>query len=84
MTCTSPEIADVSDYEMIEATRAALGLLSGRWSVDVLYLLASGTRRDVKVMTFGARVVGSDRRRRVRRRPLTTAIPWPGRQPAKA
>ena len=37
--------ADVSDYEMIEATRKVLGLLSGRWSVDVLYLLASGTRR---------------------------------------
>jgi hypothetical protein len=35
-------------------------------------------------MTFEARVVGSDGRRRVRRRPLATAIPWPGRQPAKA
>jgi DNA-binding HxlR family transcriptional regulator len=45
MTCISPANPDVSDYEMIEATRAALGLLSGRWSVDVLYLLASGTRR---------------------------------------
>jgi DNA-binding HxlR family transcriptional regulator len=45
MTCTSPASGDVSDYEMIEGTRAALGLLSGRWSVDVLYLLASGTRR---------------------------------------
>ena len=45
---------------------------------------ASGTRRDVKVMTFEARVVGSDGRRRVRRRPLATAIPWPGRRPAKA
>ena len=30
---------------MIEATRAVLGLLSARWSVDVLYALASGTRR---------------------------------------
>jgi DNA-binding HxlR family transcriptional regulator len=45
MTCTTPASSDVSDYEMIEATRAALGLVSGRWSVDVLYLLASGTRR---------------------------------------
>lgn len=45
MTCISPASADASDYEMVEATRAALGLLSGRWSVDVLYLLASGTRR---------------------------------------
>ena len=45
MTCTSTSSADVSDYEMIEATRAVLGLLSARWSVDVLYALASGTRR---------------------------------------
>jgi hypothetical protein len=35
-------------------------------------------------MTFEARVVGSDRRRRVRRRPLATAIPWHGWRPAKA
>ena len=46
--------------------------------------LARGARRDVKVMTFEARVVGSDGRRRVRRRPLVTAIPWHGWQPAKA
>src|SRR6478735_9890585 len=45
MTCTTPTGADVSDHQMIEATRSALALLSGRWSVDVLYLLASGTRR---------------------------------------
>jgi DNA-binding HxlR family transcriptional regulator len=30
---------------MIEGTHAVLNLLSGRWSVDVLYLLAAGTRR---------------------------------------
>ena len=30
---------------MIEATHAVLGLLSARWSVDVLYALAGGTRR---------------------------------------
>ena len=36
---------DVTDYEMIETTRAVLGLLSARWSVDVLYALAGGTRR---------------------------------------
>ena len=30
---------------MIEGTREVLGLLQGRWSVDVLYLLAGGTRR---------------------------------------
>jgi DNA-binding HxlR family transcriptional regulator len=33
------------DLEMIEGTREVLGLLQGRWSVDVLYLLAGGTRR---------------------------------------
>jgi len=33
------------DLAMIEGTRAVLGLLAGRWSVDLLYLLASGTRR---------------------------------------
>ena len=37
--------AEPSDLEMIEATREVLGLLQGRWSVDVLYLLAGGTRR---------------------------------------
>jgi DNA-binding HxlR family transcriptional regulator len=30
---------------MIHGTRAVLELVSGKWSVDVLYLLASGTRR---------------------------------------
>jgi DNA-binding HxlR family transcriptional regulator len=45
MTSTAIARADVSDYQMIKATRSVLGLLSGRWSVDVLYLLASGTRR---------------------------------------
>src|SRR3954464_6889264 len=34
-----------ADLDMIEGTRAVLGLLAGRWSVDLLYLLASGTRR---------------------------------------
>jgi DNA-binding HxlR family transcriptional regulator len=45
MTSTSSQLADVSDYEMIEATREVIGLLSARWSVDVLYALAAGTRR---------------------------------------
>jgi DNA-binding HxlR family transcriptional regulator len=45
MTSTSPQLADVSDYEMIGATREVVGLLSARWSVDVLYALAAGTRR---------------------------------------
>ncbi|MGH3099736.1 MAG: winged helix-turn-helix transcriptional regulator, partial [Thermoleophilia bacterium] len=30
---------------MIRGTRAVLDLVAGKWSVDVLYLLASGTRR---------------------------------------
>jgi DNA-binding HxlR family transcriptional regulator len=34
-----------SDLEMIRGTRAALSLVAGKWSVDVLYLLASGSRR---------------------------------------
>ena len=36
---------DVTDFEMICATRSALELLGTRLGVDVLYLLASGTRR---------------------------------------
>jgi DNA-binding HxlR family transcriptional regulator len=37
--------AEPGDLEMIHGTREVIGLLSGRWSVDVLYLLAGGTRR---------------------------------------
>jgi DNA-binding HxlR family transcriptional regulator len=37
--------AEPGDLEMIHGTREVVGLLSGRWSVDVLYLLAGGTRR---------------------------------------
>jgi DNA-binding HxlR family transcriptional regulator len=33
------------DVEMIRGTRAVADLVAGKWSVDVLYLLASGTRR---------------------------------------
>jgi DNA-binding HxlR family transcriptional regulator len=36
---------DVTDFQMIRGTRTVLQLVSGKWSVDVLYLLASGTRR---------------------------------------
>ena len=45
MTRTATLERDVTDYEMIRATHAVLGLLSARWSVDVLYALAGGTRR---------------------------------------
>jgi DNA-binding HxlR family transcriptional regulator len=38
-------VHDVSDLQMIRGTRAVVDLLSSNWSVDVLYLLANGTRR---------------------------------------
>jgi DNA-binding HxlR family transcriptional regulator len=38
----SPEPGEL---EMIQGTHAVLDMLAGRWSVDVVYLLASGTRR---------------------------------------
>jgi hypothetical protein len=36
---------DPSEFEMIAGTRAVLELLAGKWTVEVLYLLASGRRR---------------------------------------
>ena len=42
---TVPSPADPDDATMIRATRAALDLLLNKWTVDLLYLLASGTRR---------------------------------------
>ena len=35
---------------MIRGTRAVLELLAAKWSVDILYLLASGTRRYSEVL----------------------------------
>ncbi len=40
-----PSQHEPGELEMIQGTHAVLDLLSGRWSVDVLYLLANGTRR---------------------------------------
>jgi DNA-binding HxlR family transcriptional regulator len=37
--------AEPDELEMIRGTHMVLDLLAGRWSVDVLYLLANGTRR---------------------------------------
>jgi DNA-binding HxlR family transcriptional regulator len=37
--------AEITDLEMIRGTRSVLDLLAGKWNVDVLYLLANGTRR---------------------------------------
>jgi DNA-binding HxlR family transcriptional regulator len=42
----SPEITDL---QMIRGTRAVLGLVAGKWSVEVLYLLANGTRRYTEI-----------------------------------
>jgi DNA-binding HxlR family transcriptional regulator len=45
-----PDLPDASDYEMVQGTRDALALISSKWSVDVLYLLASGTRRYSEIL----------------------------------
>jgi DNA-binding HxlR family transcriptional regulator len=34
---------------MVDGTRLVVGLLSGRWSIGVLYLLADGTKRFTEV-----------------------------------
>ena len=34
-----------SEFEMITGTRAVLDLLGGKWTIEVLYLLAGGRRR---------------------------------------
>jgi DNA-binding HxlR family transcriptional regulator len=41
---------EASDYEMAVGTRRALALLHGKWSVEVLYLLAGGTRRYTEIL----------------------------------
>jgi DNA-binding HxlR family transcriptional regulator len=41
---------DVGDIEMIHGTRAVLEMLAGKWSVEILYLLATGTRRYSEVL----------------------------------
>jgi DNA-binding HxlR family transcriptional regulator len=38
-------IEQATDFQMIRGTKTVLELLSAKWSVDVLYLLANGTRR---------------------------------------
>jgi DNA-binding HxlR family transcriptional regulator len=37
--------ARLEDFEMIERTRETLALLEPKWSVDIVFLLASGMRR---------------------------------------
>ena len=41
---------EAGDIEMIHGTRAVLELLAGKWSVDIVYLLATGTRRYSEVL----------------------------------
>ena len=43
-------VAEASEFEMVRGTRRVLSLLAGKWSVEVLYLLATGTRRYTEVL----------------------------------
>ena len=47
---TTAMIAEPGDLEMIRGTRAVLELLGAKWSVDIVYLLATGTRRYSEVL----------------------------------
>jgi DNA-binding HxlR family transcriptional regulator len=38
------------DFEMIQRTRDALALLESKWSVDIVFLLASGMRRHARLV----------------------------------
>jgi DNA-binding HxlR family transcriptional regulator len=42
--------ARLEDFEMIERTREALALLEPKWSVDIIFLLASGMRRHARLV----------------------------------
>jgi DNA-binding HxlR family transcriptional regulator len=44
-TSISSAREELTDLQMIRGTRTVLDLVAGKWSVDVLYLLANGTRR---------------------------------------
>jgi DNA-binding HxlR family transcriptional regulator len=41
---------EVGDLEMIRVTRAVLEMVARKWSIDILYLLATGTRRYSEVL----------------------------------
>jgi DNA-binding HxlR family transcriptional regulator len=45
MYVVTPIGREATEYEMVRGTHQALELISSKWSVEVLYLLASGTRR---------------------------------------
>jgi len=42
--------ARIEDFEMIELTRKALALLQSKWTVDVVFLMASGMRRHARLV----------------------------------
>src|SRR5262249_5605202 len=42
--------ASIEDFEMIERTRRAPGLLEAKWAVDVVFLMASGMRRHARLV----------------------------------
>jgi DNA-binding HxlR family transcriptional regulator len=42
--------ARLEDFEMIERTHDALALLDPKWSVDIIFLLASGMRRHARLV----------------------------------
>jgi DNA-binding HxlR family transcriptional regulator len=42
--------ARLEDFEMIERTRAALALLESKWTVDIIFLMASGIRRHARLI----------------------------------
>ena len=48
MASTPP--GNPSELQMIQRTHAVLELIAGRWSVDVVYLLAGGTRRYSEIL----------------------------------
>ena len=47
---TTAAAIDCSEFEMIQSTHAVLDLLARRWSIDVVYLLAGGTRRYSEIL----------------------------------
>jgi DNA-binding HxlR family transcriptional regulator len=42
--------ARIEDFEMIKRTRETLALLESKWSVDIIFLLASGMRRHARLV----------------------------------
>jgi DNA-binding HxlR family transcriptional regulator len=47
---TERKRARIEDFEMIAQTRQALALLDAKWSVDIIFLLATGMRRHARLV----------------------------------